>query len=265
MKESLEFYNQFDKKLINDYVLGNKRIVSAIKSLGQFIPIDSKNILDIGCGLGWSSHEFAKSFPNSQVLAVDLSPVLIDTASKLFGGQENLTFESYDLTQGLPTDVYDAIVMIDVYEHIPAEERIVFHKSLKRILSSNARLIMACPSKYHQDYLKNNNPAGLQPVDEDVDFETIQSIAKDISGEVIFFEYQSIWRNYDYLYTIIEINPKYGNSSNIIKGSLLNIESRKERELRAQLKLGIKIEQKNKQKKVATIKRIMKTIKKKLK
>src|SRR5690554_3862752 len=173
MKESLEFYNHFDKKLINDYVLGNKRLVSAIHNLGKFIPKDSKNILDIGCGLGWSSHEFAKAFPSSQVLAVDLSPVLIDTASKLFDDLENLTFKSYDLTQGLPIGLRDAIVMIDVYEHIPIIDREQFHKSIKDVLTNNGRFILACPSKYHQEYLKKNNPDGLQPIDEDVDFNTI--------------------------------------------------------------------------------------------
>ena len=197
MRESLEFYNQFDKKLINDYVLGNRRIVSAIKNLGQFVPKDVKSILDIGCGLGWSSHEFSRAFPASRVFAVDLSPVLIEAASKLFGTQENLTFKSCDLTQGLPKDVYNAIIMIDVYEHIPFVERDSFHKTIKSVLSNDGRLILACPSKYHQAYLKNNNPSGLQPVDEDIDFETIKTIANDIDGEVIFFEYQNIWMNYD--------------------------------------------------------------------
>lgn len=264
MKESLEFYNQFDKKLIKDYVLGNKRIVNAIKILGQFIPNNSKNILDIGCGLGWSSHEFSKAFPNTNVLAVDLSPVLIETASKLFDSQENLRFEANDLTQKLPDNVYNAIVMIDVYEHIPFSERAAFHKSIKSILSNNGRLILACPSKYHQSYLRNTNPLGLQPVDEDVDFEAIKIIANDIGGEVIFFEYQNIWRNYDYLYAVIEINPEYGNTNRLIKGDSLSLESKIERELRVQLKLEIKFEQEKKPNTTSKLKSILKRIKRKL-
>jgi len=265
MKESLEYYNKFDKKLINDYVLGNKRIVNAIRQLGSFIPKNSKNILDIGCGLGWSSHEFAKAFSTSEVLAVDLSPVLIDTASKLFDSQNNLTFKSYDLTQGLPKNIYNAIVMIDVYEHIPLVDRVEFHKSIKNILAKNGRFILACPSKYHQDYLKKNNPSGLQPVDEDVDFETINNIAKDIDGEVTFFEYQNIWNNYDYLYAVIERNPQYGNRDKAIKGSVLNLEQQKERELRVKLKLGIHIKQKKTKNKATSIKSVLKRIKNKLK
>lgn len=265
MKESLDYYNHYGEKLIRDYVQGNNRIISAIKNLGQFIPENSKNILDIGCGLGWSSHEFAKAFPASQVLAVDLSPVLIGTASKLFGAQENLTFKSYDLTQGLPLDDYDAIVMIDVYEHIPFSERDTFHKLVKNILSENGRLILACPSKYHQDYLRNNNPSGLQPVDEDVDFDTIKIIADDIEGEVIFFEYQKIWRNYDYLYSVIEINPEHKMDAKTLRGRTLNIESKINRELRVQSTLGIELKHDKPVKNASNLKSILNRVKNKLK
>ncbi|MBA6152697.1 class I SAM-dependent methyltransferase [Gelidibacter maritimus] len=263
MRESLEFYNQFEGRLIKDYVLGNKRVIGAIKNLGQFIPKNSQKILDIGCGIGWSSYEFAKSFPNSQVNAIDLSPVLIETASKLFDDKKNLIFKTYDLTDGLPKDTYDVIVMIDVYEHIPLSERFEFHKSIKKNLNNRGRLVLACPSKYHQAYIKEHNPSGIQPIDEDVDFETINQIAKDIDGEVILFEYQNIWRNYDYLYAVIEINPEYGSSDKMIKYSPLILESKKERELRVESKLGIKLEQEKKTNKTSTRELILKYIKKK--
>ena len=56
MKKSLDFYNSFGLKLINDYVRGNKRMENAIVELSKFIKSDSTAILDIGCGIGWSSH-----------------------------------------------------------------------------------------------------------------------------------------------------------------------------------------------------------------
>lgn len=264
MKESLEFYNKFDKKLINDYVLGNIRIVCAIKKLVQFIPNASKNILDIGCGLGWSSHEFAKAFPDAQVEGIDLSPVLIETASKLFD-QPNLDYKCYDLTQGLPEQKYDAILMIDVYEHIPCNDRAEFHKSIKQRLNDQGCLILACPSKYHQAYLKNNNPEGLQPVDEDVDFNTIQQVAKVINGEVVFFEYQSIWNEYDYLYAIIEIKPIYTKIDSNLTGISIDLETKPEREHRVLERLGIEIPKAQVEKKKPSLKRFLKRVKKKLK
>ncbi|MGS2726866.1 class I SAM-dependent methyltransferase [Psychroserpens sp. BH13MA-6] len=257
MQESLEFYNKFDKKLINDYVFGNKRIVKAIEILSAYIPDQSKNILDIGCGLGWSSYEFARTFSSTKVLGVDLSPVLIETAEKLFGTEENLIFKSIDLTRTFPEGQFDAIVLIDVYEHIPISDRDKFHDAIKNCLNLNGRLILACPSKFHQDFLREHNPAGLQPVDEDVDINDIAKLAKDIDGEVIFFEYQTIWKTNDYFYTIIEIKPQYQEVRGEIKVRHSKVESINERISRVNSRLGLDFElQKEDNSVVKTLKKI---------
>lgn len=209
MSQPLEFYNNFDRRLLRDYVLGNKRIESAIISLSSFISEDSQNILDIGCGIGWSSYEFSKKFENASVEGIDLSPVLIEKASRLFKN-DNLSFKVFDITKNLPVNRYDAIVMIDVYEHISKNNRSDFHKSLKSLIKSGGRIMLACPSKFHQTWLKEYKPEGLQPIDEDIDFEIIKDFAKDLDGEILYFQYKMIWKNLDYFYAVIELNPKYG-------------------------------------------------------
>lgn len=241
MSNSLDFYNKFDTKLIKDYVLGNKRIESAIINLRRFVPKNSSNILDIGCGLGWSSYEFSLSFKNSKIEGIDLSPVLIEKASKLFVS-DNLEYKVYDVTQGIPLKTYDAIVMIDVYEHIESSQRANFHLSLKRLIKTNGRLILACPSKFHQEWLRQHKPEGLQPVDEDVDYDCISRLAEDIGGEVIYFEYQRIWRNSDYFYAVIEIAPNYNLNMELklpIEYISENLYSRKDR---VETNLGIKLD-----------------------
>ena len=249
MKDSLDYYNNFDVKLINDYVLGNIRIESAITNLGMFIPNDATNILDIGCGLGWSSHEFSKHFKGANILGIDLSPVLIDKAKKLFSNN-NLNYEVFDVTQNVPNIKYDAIIMIDVYEHIPMNDRKMFHGSLKKLINDNGRLILACPSKFHQSWLKKNNPKGLQPVDEDVSLENFSDLAKDIIGEIIFFEYKNIWNNLDYVYSVIQINPQFGALNNICSADKIKLENQKSRALRIREKLNIVIDLPNENKSI---------------
>lgn len=240
MLQPLDFYNNFDQKLLKDYVLGNLRIESAIINLSSFIPEESKNILDIGCGIGWSSYEFSKKFKSSLVEGIDLSPILIENASKLFKN-DNLSFQVFDITKNLPDNKFDAIVMIDVYEHISISERRKFHDSLKSIIKKQGRIILACPSKFHQLWLKENKPEGLQPVDEDIDFNVINDFAKDIGGEVIFFQYKRIWRNMDYFYAVIEIEPQYGGVRRL-SNLPLELESRKSRQSRVKNNLNLFIE-----------------------
>jgi SAM-dependent methyltransferase len=259
MKNALEFYNVFDKKLIDDYIYQNARIESAITSLGSFIPENSKHILDIGCGLGWSSHEFSIHFKEAKVLGIDFSPVLVDTAQKLFNNQ-NLEYKVFDITKELPSNKYDVIIMMDVYEHIPVEERHTFHESVSKILNENGRLILACPSKFHQEWLRNNNREGLQPVDEDVDVQTILDIAKDIKGEVIYFSYQKIWRSFDYLYAVIEINPQYLSKSKLKYNTEIITENIGERIKRVKENLNLIYDNNKKNKDEVILKKILKKV-----
>jgi SAM-dependent methyltransferase len=243
MKKPIDFYNEFDERLLKDYLVGNKRVINAITNLSRFIPKNSKQILDIGCGLGWSSFEFARTFENAKVHGIDLSPVLIDIAIKLFGDKENLNFKTTDITKELPKLKFDAIVLIDVYEHISIKKRTEFNKSVKKILKEQGRIILACPTKYHQNFLRNNKPEGLQPIDEDIDFNVISSLADDLSGEVIYFEYQSIWRTNDYLHAVVELDTKYSEDLRLYKNELkVEVEPKKKRVKRVEDKLSYTID-----------------------
>lgn len=228
MQESLEFYNKFDRKLIDDYIYGNKRLESAIIELSRFLPEDSNKILDVGCGIGWSSYEMSKYCPNAKIEGVDLSPILIETAQKLFSNM-NLSYRVLNVLNYNILGTYDSVMMIDVYEHIPKSDRKLFHKSLKDLLKDQGRVIMACPTKFHQNWLRINKPEGLQPVDEDVDWETISQLSKDIEGEIIYFEYQKIWSSFDYLYAVIQVNPQYDFNQEIKMNSELILEEKPSR------------------------------------
>lgn len=239
MLESLEFYNNFDKKLINDYIYGNKRIESAILKLSPFIPENSRKILDVGCGIGWSSYELSKYCSQAKIEGIDFSPRLIETAQKLFSNV-NLNYRVFNILNSGLTGDYDCVIMIDVYEHIPKRDREKFHKSLKELLKDQGRVVLACPSKYHQEWLRNNQPEGLQPIDEDVDLDDVRKIAQDVNGEIIFFEYQKIWMSFDYFYAVIEINPLYDFHDNIIQKSEIFLEKKTKRIVRVNELLNLK-------------------------
>ncbi|MFA5258421.1 MAG: class I SAM-dependent methyltransferase, partial [Opitutales bacterium] len=193
-----QFYDQFAIKLARDMLSGNARMEKAIIfacSLlqGHF----RKSVLDLGCGIGWSSFEFSRAVPEAQVQGLDLSPTLISVARMMFPGSDKLQFESGDLTEASwqqgRAGKYDACMMLDVYEHIPAAFRPVFHASLASVLSPDAVIGLSCPTTLHQDYLRKFQPEGLQPVDEDISLEVIQTLAAQTSSEVVYFEYVSIW------------------------------------------------------------------------
>lgn len=206
--EAKEFYGDFGIKLLRDFIGGNPRtekaILFACEKLAQFQRTD---ILDLGYGLGWSSHEFARALPDSRILGIDLSPELQGLASAMFGGNPSVRYECHDLCdpswEVKPGGGYDACVMLDVYEHIPRAGRQPFHSALAAKLSEDGILILTCPSLSHQAFLRSDNPSGLQPVDEDVSFDDLVILANELSAEIVHLEHRSVWSDNDYLHAVI--------------------------------------------------------------
>jgi len=210
------FYDAFTKKLISDYLNSNPRTEAGISLVLNWIPNNAEKILDIGCGIGWTSHEYACKYSNAKILGIDLSTNSICAAKTLFNDKSNLSYEKVDVTQSNFTDnkKYDAVVMLDVYEHIAMSDRKEFIESISRILNSKGIVIFSCPSIYHQSYLKHENPSGLQPIDEDVRIEDICDFAKKIGGDVVFFNYISVWHSNDYFHAVIQKNVSLNDSKN---------------------------------------------------
>jgi SAM-dependent methyltransferase len=245
MDKSKDYYNKRFYGLLEDYVYGIERMENAISSLCEFIPPDSEIVADIGCGIGWSSFEIARFFPNAKVHGYDLSPVLIENATKLFN-RENLKFYQKDITESGFREMFDCILMIDVYEHIPSQERTKFHQSLNECLTENGRLIFSCPTKFYQNWLRDNKPSGLQPVDEDVDARKFLKLADDIGGELIFLEYQKIWNANDYLYAVVEKKTNFQYSNSLRNGRSFNLEYSEFRANRVKERLNVVINKKKK-------------------
>jgi SAM-dependent methyltransferase len=203
--DAKSFYDRFDRKLVNDYVGGNPRMLAALEFMKDEVEnCGASRILDIGCGLGWSSHTLASMKSVKSVLAVDLSSELIKAARTLFG-HSKIEFQQMDVTDcDRPlSGKFDAIVMLDVYEHIPVAARPAFHHALASLLSDTGFLLLSCPTKDHQRYLREHHPEGLQPVDEDVDIPDLESLAEALQGRIDTYRLLNVWNPRDYLHAVI--------------------------------------------------------------
>lgn len=206
--DAKSFYDQFDRKLVNDYVGGNPRMLAALEFMKKEVKISgASKILDIGCGLGWSSYTLAAMKGVESVMAVDLSSELVKSAKKMFG-HPKVDYRQMDVTDRNVklSGCFDAIIMLDVYEHIPVTARERFHKALGELLSDTGFLLLSCPTKDHQNFLREQKPEGLQPVDEDVDLPELVSLAEDLEGRLDTYRLINVWSPRDYLHAVIRRN-----------------------------------------------------------
>jgi 2-polyprenyl-3-methyl-5-hydroxy-6-metoxy-1,4-benzoquinol methylase len=139
MDESLtsKIRNDFDKIALHDQE-GWGHNNHYHRFLLKQLPMSCGTVLDIGCGTGEFSRLLAKRA--DQVIAMDLSPTMIEVAKQRSKHYVNIDFQVGDILQSqFPVEQFDAIVSIATLHHLPVESLL---PNLKSALKPGGRLIV---------------------------------------------------------------------------------------------------------------------------
>jgi SAM-dependent methyltransferase len=199
--KTAEFYDQFNKKLVSDYIFGNARVSAQLSFFESIVDKNIKSILIVGCGLGDVTYKLAQKHASVRVIGVDISPQNIHVAKKLFSAS-NLEFRCLNIITDKLDGAWDLILFPDVYEHIPVASRSLLHISVNQLLSKHGVCAFTCPTVEHQTKLKESGK-GLQIIDEDVTLADMDRFALDVDARLVFFAYISVWSNGDYFHSLV--------------------------------------------------------------
>ena len=197
-----QFYDGFTGAFLRDYVRGNLRVDRQFRFLAEAISPADRNILVIGCGIGHVGRFLAGKARCAHIVASDLSGECIRLANRLFP-HPRVEYRVLDALCDPIDGAFDLVVLPDVYEHIPASSRGVLHERLARVLGVRGRIALTGPTPGHQAMLRAGG-GPLQPVDEDVTPEHLQTFARDVGGALTFYRMISVWRTNDYFHAVIE-------------------------------------------------------------
>ena len=101
-------------------------------------------VLDAGCGCGYGSYHLATSGAK-RVIGVDIAADAIEYARSHYSA-ENLEFAVTDVTAlALPSETLDAVVCLEVFEHLADGERLL--AECRRVLKPSGRIIVSTPNK----------------------------------------------------------------------------------------------------------------------
>lgn len=104
-------------------------VESHIPKFAEFERWKGKKVLEIGCGIGTDTINFARY--GAQVTAVDLSEKSLEVARQraaVYGLQDKITFyhgNSEELTKFVPLETYDLVYSFGVIHHTPHPERVI--------------------------------------------------------------------------------------------------------------------------------------------
>lgn len=102
-----------------------------------------ERVLDMGCGKGLESIEFAKRVGNNGlVYGIDITPKMIDTAKENAKGLKNISFMTGDI-ENLPFDdnIFDAVSSNCVINHAKDKKRV--YKEIRRVLKKGGRFVIS--------------------------------------------------------------------------------------------------------------------------
>lgn len=197
-----DFYDERIDGKLADFTNFNPRIESAVESLAMWAPAKPKRILEIGCGIGATTWRMARAWPEAEVIGADISPKSIEVAKACFQ-LPNLSYRQGLVEPGSISGTFDLIILMDVYEHISQEDRPTLHLALRSLMGPNSRVFFSVPTPACQQFARDNDPSGLQPVDEDIGPGEAVKAAKDCDSALLFYREVGIWRLGDYAYFVI--------------------------------------------------------------
>jgi SAM-dependent methyltransferase len=192
-----EFYDGYIDKL--NTVKSRHQWV--FNSIDRLIP-QNISVLDLGCGTGITSKHLACG--GRDVVGVDLSPVLIQHAKTYNSHFNAVEYCVSDIKDFKSTDKFDAIIMVDVLEHVLTESLPDLFQTLSSLSHKDTKIYLNIPSGDVMNWLWKNKPDTRQIVDNAISTERILELFLRIGFVPIYF--QLYWQHYvEYLFVTKEV------------------------------------------------------------
>lgn len=180
----------------------NNRHERVFISFNKLIPTGIR-VLDVGCGTGITSKYLAEG--NRMVTAVDLSPKLIEYA-KEHNNHGRIQYIVSDITTWFESkeEKYDAIVLVDVLEHILKKRMRCLFESIEKLSHKDTKIYVNIPTADILRFLQEHKPETRQIVDNPIETGNILKMFFDIGFVPIYM--QLYWQHYmEYLFITKEI------------------------------------------------------------
>jgi SAM-dependent methyltransferase len=115
-------------------------------------------LLDAGCGFGQYDHFLLKNFDQVQIISVDVKEDYLHDNQSFFRDDINkgrISFEKADLLKYNSKMKFDAVICIDVLEHIEEDEKVI--RNLSKCLKTDGFFLMHSPSHYSESDAGDEN------------------------------------------------------------------------------------------------------------
>ena len=213
------------------YVYGDERFEEAIRSVLRVLPRDVGSVVDVGCGIGWSTAELRRALPDSVVSGRDINVSSIEVADRLFGS-EGVDFRAFG-SRGFakPVEQFDTAVVITTAPKLTALAAKEFGAELAGLVKPHGLAVLAIA----RGQTPSSNPPSSGPA-TDVP-PVVEQLAVHLGGRLLALSHQE---NNTLLYAIALGAPSKADLDRAALGRP-RLENRRRRAARTRLSLGVRV------------------------
>jgi ubiquinone/menaquinone biosynthesis C-methylase UbiE len=129
-------------------------------ALVEFIPRTTRRILDLGTGDGRLLSLVRHEHPDSEAVALDFSPSMLEAAGKRFAGESSVSVIAHNLDETLPAlGKFDAVVSSFAIHHLVHERKRALYEEIYDRLNPggvfcNLEHVASPTPRLHQEFLE---------------------------------------------------------------------------------------------------------------
>jgi SAM-dependent methyltransferase len=134
-------------------------------TLLEFIPRTTRRILDLGTGDGRLlalvlREQVKREHPNTEAVAIDFSPAMIEAAKKRFAGDSSVAVETHNLDNPLPDQgKFDAVISCFAIHHLVHERKRALYSEVHGLLNAggvfcNLEHVASPTPRLHEEFLQ---------------------------------------------------------------------------------------------------------------
>jgi tRNA (cmo5U34)-methyltransferase len=129
-------------------------------ALLEFIPRGTRRILDLGTGDGRLLSIVRREHPETEAVAVDFSPTMLEAVRQRFAGEASVSVAAHNMDEPLPAlGKFDAVISSFAIHHLVDERKRALYAEIYGVLNSGAVFCnlehVASPTpRLHQEFLE---------------------------------------------------------------------------------------------------------------
>ncbi len=213
-KNITDFYDAFSEH--QNIMWHNERHYFLLEQMKQNGLKSDSVVLEVGCGIGTMSNLIAPKIKKGKLVSTDISSKSVEIAKYNNQQYNNAFFFTADSTQQeLPKDRYDYVVLFDVFEHIPFEERESILKNIANTMNDETIFLVNVPAPNAHIHSIENNPNLMQVIENPVFLHDFALLLNNNGMAIQSFFTYDMWQNEEYQFYVIKKKKPYVYSKTI--------------------------------------------------